>query len=217
MLRCCLFLFLFAFTNCFAQKAGQGFNDIIYRKEGFAVFSESLIHAVEQADTAFIYSRVDTNVFNGFGYNRGKDTFKRVWRDPYQNLSGELKKVLALGATYDESTGSVYAPYHFSVFPDSLDAFSYAYVLSNKTPVYASPDTSKSPTNYIPKQLIKILEWGVTDQKDRYGNPIWTVVQLSSGTEGFIKSKNLRSPIDYRFWFRKVNSQWHLMGWAAGD
>lgn len=189
-----------------------------YKDEHFKRFSDCLIKALQQDDSAYVFERVADDVFNGFGYNSGKEVFRRLWNDPHEPIGEELLNALKLGAAYDKEMQRIMVPWHFLAFPDSLDAFRWVYVLKDSTPVYAAPDTGAATTGRLEAGWIEVANWEPdTMDVGEYGAPRWIEVFLPSGGRGAVRRHRVRSPIDYRFWFERRNGRWLLMGWAAGD
>jgi hypothetical protein len=48
-------------------------------------------------------------------------------------------------------------------------------------------------------------------------NMQWTTIKLGNGKKGYIATQYMRSPIDYRAYFDKVNGTWKLTAFVAGD
>lgn len=184
---------------------------------GYQQFSDTLIHAIRKSDTTFVFSRVHPDVMNGFGYNRGRAVFRRLWQDPHDQIRHELLQALLIGGSHEPTLERVFVPYYFLTFPDSLDAFRWAYITSNSTPVYTSPDGEQAAADSLGKSLVEVLSWDGTGQMLSDGTPMWAVIRLDDGRQVYVQSHYLRSPIDYRFWFEKKEGKWLLTGWAAGD
>ena len=47
--------------------------------------------------------------------------------------------------------------------------------------------------------------------------PRWTEVTAADGTKGFVKSDQLRSPVDYRAVFQPRKTGWKMTAFIAGD
>ena len=45
----------------------------------------------------------------------------------------------------------------------------------------------------------------------------WTAVALRDGRRGYVHSRYVRSPIDYRAYFRKKDGRWWMVMLLAGD
>ncbi len=183
----------------------------------FNAFSDSLVTAIERGNTDWVFSRVDSSVFNGFGYNSGIDTFKRLWSDPVVELDEELLVALHLGPAFTEDRDRVFVPFIWLKFPDSLDAYRYGYSLQDEVPVYSAPLAESKVVDTLRTDWVEVFSWFEGDIMDAAGNPLWVGVTTPAVDSGYVKESMLRSPIDYRFWFDKRDGRWNLAGWAAGD
>lgn len=204
---CLLLGLIFVSTPLLRAQPGGGFN----------TFSDSLVIAIESGNTDWIFSRVDSSVFNGFGYNSGIETFKRLWNDPVERFGEELLEALQLGPAFTEDGNRLFVPFLWLAFPDTLDAYRYGYVLKEEVTIYAAPDSGSKVLGSLSPGWTEVENWFAGDTADAWGDPLWISVVVPGIGSGYVKSKQVRSPIDYRFWFEKVNSRWMLMGWAAGD
>jgi len=195
---------------------GQVNAQISLEKE-FKLFSDSLVNAVNERDTAFIFNRVDPDVMNGLGDRSGKDRFKELWYDSYTHLRLEMIKALSLGGAFSEYGNRVYVPHHWVTFPDSLDAYYYAYPLTDFVKVYRNPVRADTAIAIIRQKWIKVFDWSEGDEIGQQGHTAWIGVITANQDSAYVMADEVRSPLDYRFWFEKKDNKWTLMGWAAGD
>lgn len=192
---------------------------------GFVPFADSLMRAIRENDTSFVFAHTSEEVLNGFGYNQGIEAFRRIWSEPGEDMGEELAEALRLGVAPGNRGGDtdryIYAPSHFVHFPDTLDPYRYFWVLEDSLPVHREPAASAPVETTYTGELIRVEEWAVQSGSGEAGEAIWAQVSLTDGSgssmEGFVRDDQLRSPLATRFWFENVEGTWMLMGWAQGD
>ena len=103
----------------------------------FREFRGRLLLAVERHDAEALLETLAPDVLVSFGGEAGPDAFVRSWwpSSPDSGVWAVLGQVLSLGGNFN-STGEFCAPYVFSDFPDSLDAFEWQAALGPDVPVY---------------------------------------------------------------------------------
>ena len=210
-------LLLAAAPSADAQVAKLYPVDEAARDPSFFAFRARLLQALQERDTAFVYAMLHPRIRNSFGGNGGIAEFREKWKPgaPDSELWGVLTTVLALGGTMDED-GRFTAPYVFSRFPDELDTFESAAVVGEGVRVRARPDTRSEVLATLSFDVVALgHECGASAGSDRRGG--WTGVRLADGACGFIAERYVRSPIDYRAIFQKVDGRWRMMLLIAGD
>ncbi|MDI9418853.1 MAG: SH3 domain-containing protein [Firmicutes bacterium] len=195
--------------------------DQAYHVPDFAEFRTAMIKAMEQKDLDFVLNCIDDTLRYTFGLNQGVKGFLRYWEldtmpedSPFWE---EMLQVLRLGGEFADPDQKIFrAPYVFSSFPETLDAFQHVAVVGQNVKVYADPEFSA--------QVIGILSYSIVRHvpyNDKYeffsDGAYWRKVATSSGKTGFVPDKYLRSPVDYRASFAKSNGKWQLIFFVAGD
>lgn len=190
--------------------------DEAVRAPDFFTFRAQLQAAVARRDTAALLAVVHPDVRNTFGDDNGIAAFRRRWglAEGGDDLWRELGLVLALGGSFsDDSTFT--APYVFSAWPDTLDAFEHVAVIGRGVRVRAAPDAASA--------VIGVLSFAVVPRvydPKRGTEPAssrWVAVRLGDGRTGFVAAGYVRSPVDYRAIFRRRGGQWQLLTFIAGD
>lgn len=220
---CLLFSLLFGIWSIVDGKTNFAFYQVIPVDEGknnpdFKAFRDNLFKAIAAKDVKFLLEHTDPNIQFDFGLPEGIVEFKKEWGlnkgSKKSKLWAELKAVLELGGVFDED-GSFWAPYTFSRFPDDLDGYSFYAALGNKVGLYSKPSINSSLLKTLSFEVVLYLE----EIKGKENGKLvsWTKVQTSSGAIGYVKSIQLRSPIDYRVGFIKENDRWMMKYFIAGD
>ena len=176
----------------------------------FAAFRDQLRVTIEQRDAAALLAVVADDIEVDFGGGAGRDDFSRTWeldRPAASAVWDELAEALSLGCAGD-GTGELYAP---SMAAASMveDPFEAAVVIRPGAELHAGPDAA-SPT-------LAALDWDVVTVQEWDSDGAWQHVAMADGRRGFVRSDDLRSPIDYRAAFRRVDGSWRMTAFIAGD
>ena len=175
----------------------------------FLAFKVRLLAALERKDVTALMAALDPKVRTSFGEGDGITTFRRHWRvdRPAQSkVWSELAAVLRLGATRDET--EFIAPYVFTHFPKTLDAYSHAAVVQPGAVLRKSAAPKAAPVATLDYHIVQLV-----------GQPVngWREVRTTDGATGWLPQRSLRSPLEYRAFFEKRNGQWKLTAFIAGD
>ena len=181
----------------------------------FRAFRDSLLAAVERKDLDFLLDHMDDQVRVNFGADHGKGDFIKFWklneRPEESRLWYELKKVLRLGGAFsDEEKTSFTAPYLYTSFPKSFDEFLYAAIIDSVVYLREEPDSNSAVLDTLRYAVVK----KASEFWTRYS---WTRIETLSGIKGYIESRNIRSPLDFRARFVKINGKWKMTFFVAGD
>ncbi len=182
----------------------------------FFVFRAKLLKIVQQRDSASLYQLLSADVKNSFGGNGGVAEFKQMWNPERANskLWSELLLVLSLGGRFD-GQGVFMAPYTFSNFPDAFDAFEHAAIIEANVRVRKSPGIKSEILQTLSFDIVKVADWApIKKPGDQFE---WITVTLADGQRGYAAKDYIRSPIDYRAIFNKVDGRWVITAFIAGD
>jgi hypothetical protein len=185
-----------------------------FRDSSFLAFRDDLSAAVKQKDSAYLYKVTSPTVGVGFGAEPNtRDEFMQMWNvnAPDSKVWDTLTEILENGGYFVDFQGrrQFTAPYTFSGWPQSVDSFVYCAVSAPKASLYSQPDTGSSVVGTLSYDLVK-PDGGCK-------NPEWQKVSTDTGLSGFLQTKYLRSPIDYRATFEVVGGRWMLVSLVAGD
>lgn len=184
----------------------------------FRAFRKQLLAAVKRRDREFIFSITSQDIHFSFGRGgSGLANFKNRFADPKRLLWKDLLDVITLGGSFEKQRGGeIYfcTPYVFCKFTGNLNgrrisAFDYVAILKPNTPIRQKPNTD-SP-------VVEVLSYDIVKSDRSYSNPIWAKITTPTGKSGYVLERDVRSPIDYRAFFAKVNGKWTMTVFIAGD
>jgi len=181
------------------------------RNPSFLAFRTSLRETIARKDADALLAVVDSSIKNGFGGDDGIAAFEKQWqpRSRSSRLWDELGSTLALGGTFD-SAGNFVAPYVFSRWPESIDAFEHVAITGTGVRVRAKP----SPTGAVVGRLSYAI---VPRARTPADSEEWTAVRRSNGRTGYVATRYARSPVGYRAFFEPRGDTWKMTLFAAGD
>lgn len=209
-LRLAAFLFLYA-TLAAAQVGKLLPVDEAARDSEFFAFRAQLQAAVARHDAEAVLAAVDPHIRNTFGDDNGIEAFRRIWKLPAgERLWDELGTVLAFGGGF-QGGGSFSAPYVFARWPETFDSFGHVAVLGRGVRVRAEPN--------LTSRVLTALSFDIVPLAPPYAgeDAEWTRIKLRDGRIGYIASRYVRLPVDYRALFNKVDGRWRMTAFIAGD
>lgn len=199
------------------------------RKTGsFPEFRAQFETAVRNRDFALLEPLIDYDLETDFGGGGsdgeggagggGMRHFADSWRGSSWKTSklwDELDAITALGCGGGE--GYFAMPRMFVIDTGDIDPTDALVALGDAVPLRARASNDAD--------VVALLDWALvsragpeTGRRDFGGNQLaWTKVRTADGTEGFVKSTDLRSPIDYRAVFQPRKSGWKMTAFIAGD
>ena len=185
----------------------------------FVLFRARLVEAIARRDAETVLSLFAPEARLSFGGTDGGPTgVRQVWYEngrPRPAFWAELGSVVALGSirdpqpptsAYDDGEVLITAPYTFAGFPRDYDAFEHVAVLGENVRVRSAPS--------LESDVLTALTYTVVPSR---GGGEWTPITLADGRQGFISSRFVRSPIDYRIGFLKRGGGWSIVFFLAGD
>ena len=176
----------------------------------FAEFRDGLRRAIAGRDREQILASVVDDIEIGFGGDRGRADFARAWaleRPQTSPLWHELEEALRLGCAVD-ADGSYWSPSLF-LAREVDDPFGTMLAIQPGAALHAAPDTSSGVVAALDWDLLTVLQWEE--------GAAWQLVQLSDGRSGYVRTEALRSPVDYRAGFRRIDGSWRMIAFLAGD
>lgn len=181
------------------------FVDEAAKDPSFAAYRDQLLAAVRARDAKTLIALSDPNIRTSFGSDSNGAELERALNE---DLWQELEQTLSLGGNFRE--GMFWAPYVYSAWPDSQDAFETLAVVGKDVPLRESADASAPAIATLSRDL-------VTRASAPGEGGAWTKVKTADGKTGFVESKSLRSPVGYRAGFLKTKDGWRMSAWVAGD
>jgi hypothetical protein len=183
------------------------------RNPGFFSFRAALISAIARRDTAAVMDAVDPHVRVSFGDAGGIAAFRSQWKLGARDsrLWDELGTLLALGGSFDAS-GRFVAPYVFSQWPPSIDAFDHAAMIGSGVRVRSAPRPDAPTLTSLDFAIVKLAPHAAGTTSDA-----WTALLLPGGRTGYVASSWIRSSLRYRAFFEKRGGRWRMTTLVSGD
>ena len=184
--------------------------DEAVRDPEFFAFRAQLQAAVARHDAEAVLAAADPKIRTSFGTGGGIDELRKQWKLPSagSKLWDELGTVLAFGGAF-QGTGLFSAPYVFARWPEPFDSFEHVAVLGTNVRVRAEPGPNG--------KILASLSFDVVKLAAPAADSEWTKVKLRDGRTGYVSSRYVRSPVDYRALFNKVGGRWRMTAFVAGD
>jgi hypothetical protein len=174
------------------------FVDDAAKDPSFAAFRDQLLTAVRARDTKTVFALSDPHIRTSFGGDAGHESLT-------ENHWKALEEILPMGGSFRE--GMFWAPYVYSAWPEAHDAFESLAVIGDNVPLRESADANATAIATLSRDIVK-----------RAGEPgTWQRVTTADGKTGFVESKLVRSPVDYRAGFLKTDAGWRMNALVAGD
>jgi hypothetical protein len=175
-----------------------------------AAFRDTLLDIARRRDSAALSARLAPTIRFSFGDSRGGPAgFFAHWKK-YQSMDKlwtTLADVLEHGGRMRDSV-SFMAPWTFTALPDSLDAFEYLVVRDSNVVVQARASSDSA---------IGTLSFDIVRTNGPPTDSLWRAISLRDGRTGFVESRSIRSPVDYRIGLRKSGGRWMIDFFVAGD
>jgi hypothetical protein len=177
----------------------------------FFSFRAHLLSAIVRKDVAVLLAVVDPNIKNGFGGDDGKAAFEREWRPAAADSTvwEVLATILALGGR-GSGEDTFIAPYVSAVWPADVDGFEHVAVIGDRVRVRGAPAPDAEELALVSFEVLARARDDKTPED-------WTAVTLRDGRRGYVQSRYVRSPIDYRAYFTKKDGRWWMVMLLAGD
>lgn len=189
------------------------------KDSSFKGFREQLLVAIKKRDSKFILNNLTSDVLASYGGCEGVKCFSQFWKlnQPNSQLWSTLSNVLSLGGSFQTFEGKKYfcAPYVYSKFPAKVNGeeltgvHEYAAVISKDVNVRVRPSFNAPIVTTLTYDIVKL---------DRsFNNSSGNWLKIIAPISGYVSSKFVRNPFDYRACFQKVNGKWLMNSLVAGD
>lgn len=176
----------------------------------FQAFLGELDRAIAGKDSGWLLAIVAEDIDVDFGGGAGRAWFAETWaldRPETSRLWAELAAIRRLGCASD-GEGGYWLPSMFR--SDAFDdVFAAAVAIRPGATVHTAPDPES--------EVIATLDWDVLSVDIWNYEAPWQQVRLADGRTGFVRSTDIRSPIDYRALFVPHAEGWRLQVFIAGD
>lgn len=177
----------------------------------FFSFRAQLQAAVARRDLPAVLGVLHREVQLSFGGDAGVERFHALWRPaaPDSRLWEVLGSTLALGGSFAPD-GSFTAPYLHSQWPQDRDGFDHVAAIGTGIRVRSAPNASA--------EVVGSLDFSIVERLDAPGlDAGWMRIRLAPDRTGYVDARYLRSPIDHRATFARVDGRWQLVLFLAGD
>ena len=175
----------------------------------------TLVTAAEAQDFAPFEAVLTPEATASFGGDYGPEGFKRAYGigEAGSPFWPEFLKAARLGGVFLED--DLYTlPYTAGDLPETADPYLSVIAIGDKTLLYAEPTEGAAVIADVTHQLLEQIDIEPADL-ERTG-PDYVHVKADAGT-GYVKISEVRSPIDYRAVFQKIDGAWKLVAFVAGD
>ena len=178
--------------------------------DSFVAFRAELHQILVRRNPDQLLAIVSDDIMVNFGGGAGRDEFARTWTLDAPETSRlwlALSEALRLGCLPGED-GTYWAP---SLFQEEGidDPFSVALVIHPGAPLHQAANERSPVVANLSWDLVTVPEWNFESA--------WQRVELADGRSGHVQTTDLRSPVDYRAGFRKVDGRWRMITFIAGD
>ena len=207
-------------VHCLAQERYVIPVDESNKDPSFLAFRNKLIKTVKKRDLPGLMSVTDSEFRGSFGPEENVEFFKKKLESPSsdQDLWKELLLVLTHGGSFQPHDPSSFcAPYVFGSFPGDVEPFKYQVIFGSNVNLRSKPGLRAPVTARLSYNIVQVdyeHSVPVSQDSERYA---WLMIETLSGKKGYVKAEFVRSPIDYRAGFNKVNGKWKLRWFLAGD
>lgn len=177
----------------------------------FFSFRAQLQLAVARRDVEAVLAVLSKDVKLSFGGHAGVEDFKNLWKpsEPDSKLWETLAAALSLGGTF-ATDGSFTAPYVFTTWPDGKDPFEHMVAIGSGVRVRSTARADAPVVETLDFSVVELAGAPPSDAK-------WVKIKLPGERTGFVNSEFLRSPIDYRISFARLEGRWQVVYLLAGD
>lgn len=195
------------------KRCKVNFVDEAQKDNSFFKFRIELLEHIEKKDVQYLLSITDKNIIYSFGDDDGIKGFVDEWKifEKDSKVWDVLKEVINSGGRF-EGEDIFFAPYTFTEFLDDYDVFEYNIVKGENRKVYLKPDRNSYVLGILSNEVIKI-----NNETEEKIPETWSLVTLYNGKKGYILSRYLKSPIDFRVGFIKKKGVWKMNCFVEGD
>ncbi len=176
---------------------------------------DTLIKAAEAKDFAPFEAALTPTATASFGGDEGPEGFKRVYGvdRPDSPFWPEFIEAAKLGGAFLQDDLFI-VPYIAARIPEEADPYLSVIAIGEKTLLYAEPKEGAATLADVTHQVLEQIDIEPADLEKT--GPDFIHVKAEAGT-GYVKVAEIRSALDYRAVFEKVDGAWKLTAFVAGD
>lgn len=184
------------------------------RDQNLVDYRSRLIAAVEARDFDELRIFLSSDIQLSFGGHSGLAETEKFFSEQPE-LWDKLRTLLRRGGGFqglDETDDRIFvAPYtFFAEPPPGLDVFEFVVVTGEGVAARAKGTTDSA---VLARYSYEILPVDMMAES----NDQWQGVKLPDGRTGYISQRYVASPVDHRAGFRKIDGQWKMIFFLAGD
>ncbi len=182
----------------------------------FLKFRNDLKDIIAHKDAAALTKLLAADIKLDFGGGHGVAAFQKQWKlsDPNSELWPALSLVVDQGGNFDSKI-KFCAPYSYSAFPSDLDGMDKVVVTTQGAVMRAAAKPDASVVRQLDHDLLTVK--GSAKPQHEAGPDDWAEVTDAKGAHGFVRARDVRSPLDYRAFFEKRKGKWLVTTFLAGD
>ncbi|MCB2079326.1 MAG: hypothetical protein KDE55_16720 [Novosphingobium sp.] len=178
--------------------------------EGAGALRQGLIDAARNEDVEGLAKLAAPDVLLDFGGGEGVAELRRRFSgEGGKALWQELRDATGLGCAI--GGGFMMMPWFFPQSLGDADPYDTRLVAAADVPLLSSPDPAADVSDYLSWQLV-VLD-ATFDEAKAYQH----VRAIGSDKAGFVPTGTLRSQIDYRVVGQRIEGEWKLVAFVAGD
>jgi hypothetical protein len=162
--------------------------------------------AVERGDINAVVEAMDPDVKLDFGGGYGVDMFRKMVIERSE-MWEELRWALAHGGGF-MSEDLFSAPFVYARWPDEFDSFECAAIVGSHVRLRTARQLDAPIIRSMSYAIVRMLE---------VGDGLWSHVQLGDGRSGYVWHAYVRSPIEERAVFNRIDGRWRMTAFVAGD
>lgn len=187
----------------------------------FAQFRHRLRQAIQRRDVDFVLGVMAPNIKLTFG--RPFPAKMLRLDDPKALAWQQLERTINTGcAVLDAKT---WACPHVFLAADKvrqLDPYEQVFIVGSDVNVRRQPSLASEVITTMTHQVVKFDQDGMRQLEPSQRQALqtwagWMPISFGDGQRGFVSSRYAYSPLGYRALFRKVNGQWQMQTFIAGD
>jgi hypothetical protein len=180
------------------------------RDAGFKAFHSSLKQAVARRDGPALMKLLAPDVLINFGGESGRAAFAKQWEvsSAKSDVWKQFDAILPLGCARVEQARVIPSLAGQFDYDEDADVFELAVVVS--------PAAELRKTSAAASEVMTTLSWDVVRPIANEGET-QTKVRLKDGREGWLWTREVRAPIDYRATIEKRKGTWMITAFVAGD
>ena len=180
----------------------------------FLRFRQELREIARRHDEAALMRVVNPSIKMSFGDGNGLDEFRSLVRnadqDPDADFWRDFARVLDLGGTFfDVGLNTFVAPYIYSQWPNEYDVFDCVAVIGRNVRLRDRPRSDG--------RVIDTLSYAIVARDLGASEGPWTEIETARGQHGYIATRYLYSPVDYRAFFSYRDGRWMMDVFIGGD